>query len=432
MRSEADISGKGRKVLFLQGPHGPFFNRLAAALRRTGAQCLRVGFNRGDGFFWSGGGYVPYDGRPEDWPAACAELFDSHEITDLVIYGDTRPIHSCAVALARARGITVHVFEEGYLRPYWLTYERGGSNGHSRLMDLSVAQMRASLARPGAEQPKAPARWGDMREHMFYGAAYHLLVMVANRRYPHFQSHRDISLGQEFRLYLRRFLSVPLHRVERRLASLRVRLGGFPFHLVLLQLEHDASFRAHSDLPSMATFVDLCLDEFARGAPTHHHLVFKAHPLEDGRVPLPRLIREGAARRGLAARVHFIRGGKLAGLLRDAVSAVTVNSTAAQQALWRGLPVRIFGRAVYDKPELVSNQPLAEFFARPRAPDMAAYHDFRQFLLESSQIPGGFYSTAGRRRALRFLVDRMLDRRDPYDFLLNPSAAQVQHLRLVK
>ena len=28
-----------------------------------------------------------------------------------------------AIALARARGITVHVFEEGYLRPYWVTYD---------------------------------------------------------------------------------------------------------------------------------------------------------------------------------------------------------------------------------------------------------------------------------------------------------------------
>jgi capsular polysaccharide export protein len=71
--------------------------------------------------------------------------------------------------------------------------------------------------------------------------------------------------------------------------------------------------------------------------------------------------------------VHFVRGGKLAPLLDSASSAVTVNSTSAQQALWRGLPLKCFGAAVYDKPEFVSEQPLAEFFRSPKPPDSAAY-----------------------------------------------------------
>ncbi|WP_458339329.1 capsular polysaccharide export protein, LipB/KpsS family, partial [Bordetella pertussis] len=35
------------------------------------------------------------------------------------------------VALARASGVRVHVFEEGYFRPHWVTLERGGVNAHS-------------------------------------------------------------------------------------------------------------------------------------------------------------------------------------------------------------------------------------------------------------------------------------------------------------
>ena len=35
---------------------------------------------------------------------------------------------------------------------------------------------------------------------------------------------------------------MPLHRWERMLATFRIKHGGFPYHLVLLQLEHDASF----------------------------------------------------------------------------------------------------------------------------------------------------------------------------------------------
>lgn len=414
----------------LQGPHGPFFGLLADALRSAGATVWRVGFNRGDEFFWRGRkGYVPFLGRVEDWPAVCADMLATMRISDIILYGDTRPIHAQAVRLARDRGIRVHVFEEGYLRPYWATYERGGSNGHSRLMDMDVAPMRAALARSRVETPEAPAHWGDLRQHVFYGAAYHFFVMAMNRRYQNFVSHRGITVRQEFRLHLRRLLMMPMHRLERWISTRRVRYGGFPYHLVLLQLEHDASFRAHSPFASQTEFIELCLEGFAAGAPRHHHLVFKAHPLEDGRAPVRTKIRDAARRLGVADRVHFLRGGKLANLLGAARTVVTVNSTAAQQALWRGLPLKAFGRAVYSKPEFVSHLPIEAFFATCDRPDMAAYADYRQYLLETSQVPGGFYSARGRRILLRQVVDMVLSDLDPYDALAAGMAAPRQPLR---
>ncbi len=419
-----------RRILMLQGPHGPFFGQLADALRAAGHSVWRVGFNRGDQVFWRGRpGYVPFRGAPTDWPSVCSDLLVTMRITDIVLYGDTRPIHAQAVQVARARGVAVHVFEEGYLRPYWITYERGGSNGHSRLMDMSVADMRRALARSRIDPPEVPARWGELREHMFYGALYHFCVMAANGAYPGFHPHRGITVAGEFRLHLRRLLLLPWHAGERWLATRRVRKGGFPYHLVLMQLEHDASFQAHSTYASMTEFIAECLDGFARGAPRHHHLVFKAHPLEDGRAPLRQTIRTLARSLGIAERVHFLRGGKLAALLGAARSVVTVNSTAAQQALWRGLPLLALGRAVYSKPELASAMPVQDFFATPVRPDMTAYCDYRQYLVETSQVPGGFYSARGRRMALRQIVDMMLAPHDPYDALVAGTATSRQELR---
>jgi len=131
-------------------------------------------------------------------------------------------------------------------------------------------------------------------------------------------------------------------------------------------------------------------------------------------------------------RVHFVRGGKLAQLLNEARSAVTVNSTAGQQALWRGLPLRNFGAAVYAKPEFVSSQPLEDFFAAPERPDTRAYRDYRHFLLETSQVVGGFYSARGRRALLRQVVDLMLAPEDPYQALTLGKAAPRQQLQLVR
>ena len=420
------------RVLMLQGPHGLFFRQLGDLLRKAGAGVWRVGFNRGDEVFWRRPGYIPYRGPVEDWADTVEALYDEHGITDLILYGDARPVHAQAIVAAKERGITVHVFEEGYLRPYWATYERGGSNGHSRLMEMSVEDMRTALERSGMEQPKAPATWGDMREHIFYGALYHFLVLAANRPYRNFRSHRDISVGEEFRLYLKRLLLMPWHALERWIATWRIRNGGFPYHLVLMQLEHDASFRAHSDFGSMTDFLTLCLDSFALAAPRHHHIVFKAHPLEDERAAVAQTIRATAKRLDLSDRVHFVRGGKLARLLDAARSAVTVNSTAGQQVLWRGLPLKIFGRAVYGQPEFVSDQPLTEFFAAPSRPDSRAYRDYRQYLLETSQIPGGFYSARGRRQLLRQVTDMILSEDDPYDALVSGRAAPRQQLAAVE
>ena len=150
-------TGARRAFLFLQGPHGPFFAQLAAMLHAAGAECWRVGFNAGDRAFWGKPFYIAHTGKPEDWPDHLVQLLQRHAITDLVLYGDTRPIHALAVAEAQRRGITVHVFEEGYLRPWWVTYERGGSNGHSRLMGLSVAEMRRALAQVELDLIDAPA-----------------------------------------------------------------------------------------------------------------------------------------------------------------------------------------------------------------------------------------------------------------------------------
>jgi len=426
-------TGDNRRFLLLQGPHGWFFNRLAQGLRAAGAEVWRVGFNRGDQVFWRDKArYIPFTEPQPDWPERFRAIVAEHGISDLVLYGDMRPIHADAIPIARELGLTVHVFEEGYLRPYWVTYERDGANGNSRLMDLTLPEMRRALEKCDLELPDPPAHWGDMRQHIFYGAVYHFCVMALNRRYRNFRPHRDLSVVQEFKLYLKRLWLMPLHSLERRVATWRVRNGGFPYHLVLLQLEHDSSFRAHSPFKSQTEFLMQVFEGFAKGAPRHHHLVIKAHPLEDGRAPLRSTIRTLTREHGLGGRVHFLRGGKLARLLNHARSAVTVNSTAAQQVLWRGMPLRIFGRAVYDKPEFVSTQAIDAFFAKPTRPDARAYRDYRHFLLETSQVPGGYYSLGGRRQLMRHLVDLMLAPDDPYTALIRGDATPRQQLRMVR
>lgn len=419
--------------LFLQGPHGPFFHQLGRSLRSAGATTLRVGFNAGDSAFWPHRqSYLPFRGALSDWPDYLRRLVAKHAVTDIVLYGDTRPIHAIAVALAAELGLTVHVFEEGYLRPYWISYERGGANGHSPLINLPLSEILDADTQTKLEHPVPPSHWGDMRQHIFYGALYHWFVMFANQRYPNFRPHRSLPVSAEFSLYFKRLCLMPFHALRRWYATRRILSGHFPYHLVLLQLEHDSAFQMHGDFETQHSFVQHVIEGFAAGAPAHHHLVFKAHPLENGRAPLQADIRRTAKKYEVADRIQLVQGGKLAPLLDTARSAVTVNSTAGQQALWRGLPLRIFGACVYDKPGLVSRQPIAEFFANPLRPDRQSYAGFRAFLLATSQVPGGFYSSRGRKQLLRHVTDMMLDERDPYALTSAETEADRQQFRVVK
>lgn len=422
--SPADASRR-RAFLLLQGPHGPFFDRLGALLREAGADVWRCGFNAGDEHFWSDKAhFIRHEGSLTEWPAHLRTIVDTRGITDIVLYGDVRPIHATARQLAAERGLPVHVFEEGYLRPYWICYERQGSNGNSALMQISLASMRAALREQTAEVRRPPAHWGDMRHHKFYGAFYHFLLLVANRRYRAYTGHRAIPVSHEFCANLRRLVLSPVYRLQRSVQWRRLRLSGRPYSLVLMQLEHDSNFLGHSPFTKNAQFIDQVIDSFAASAPRHHHLIFKAHPLEDGRARNRQSILNAARRCGIADRVHYIRGGKLAEVMSLARSVVTVNSTGAQQALWRGIPVKALGRAVYDKPGLVSDQSLDAFFREPDAPDPQAYRTFRDYLLQTSQIPGGFYAARSRAHALRLVADMMLSPEDPYEAL---AAGRVMH-----
>lgn len=419
---EPDVPEPQRRFLFLQGPHGPFFARLAKALSKTGAQAIRVGFNAGDRMFWHDrASYLPFTGSAQDWPQTLRDLIRREKITDIVLYGDTRPRHARAIDIARQLGLAVHVFEEGYLRPYWVTYERGGSNGHSRLMQLDMDQIRGALESSGTQLAVPPDHWGEIYPHMVYGALYHWGVLFLNRRYRGFRRHRPQPLGEEALQYTRRLILRPWVAVQSSLTQRRIRRGGYPYHLALLQLDHDANFRKHSPFHSTPEFLARVIEGFANGAPAHHHLVIKAHPLETGRRPLHRIIRDLTVEHGLTGRVHYVRAGKLGALMDPARSVVTVNSTAGQQALWRSIPLRIFGEAVYGKPDFVSTQTIEAFFAHPHPPDHDAYRLFRRFLLETSQIPGGFYSRRGRRQLIRQVVDLMLHPDDPYDARFNKT-----------
>ena len=83
---------------------------------------------------------------------------------------------------------------------------------------------------------------------------YHLQILLNNRTYPNFQSHRADSVAQEFRTYLRRVLLHPLEIIKRYITTRRIIHSGQAYHLALLRSAHAANpdavliYKPHPDV----------------------------------------------------------------------------------------------------------------------------------------------------------------------------------------
>src|SRR5580765_7883109 len=118
-----------RTFLFLQGLASPFMYELALRLRASGHRALRINLSGADLAFWPEAA-INFRGRPSEWRSFVARRYHDQGVSDLVLFGDCRPHHREAIEVARALDITTHIFEEGYIRPNWITLEHAGTNGH--------------------------------------------------------------------------------------------------------------------------------------------------------------------------------------------------------------------------------------------------------------------------------------------------------------
>ena len=115
-----------RRLLMLQGPVGPFFRLLARHLRGQGVQVWKINLNGGDAVYFPGPNALAYRGKLEEWRAWLQDKLRELEIDSIALFGDCRVYHSMAIEAARDAGIPVFVFEEGYVRPDYVTVELNG------------------------------------------------------------------------------------------------------------------------------------------------------------------------------------------------------------------------------------------------------------------------------------------------------------------
>ncbi|MDB5974310.1 MAG: capsular biosynthesis protein [Nevskia sp.] len=394
-----------RNYLFLQGPIGTFFSRLAGRLQGQGHSVHRINLNGGDRIFWDLPGALDFRGTVEQWPEFLNEQLLRRGITDIVLFGDCRAPHQTATRLARRHGIRVHVFEEGYLRPNWVTLESGGVNRNS-LMPRDPEWFKSAADAVGHWDSGVPVLSSFVRRAA-EDVLYNLTTVLTAWRYPAYQTHKPWHPLIEYAAGAKRFPMKPWSK-RRKLALLQQILGSAqPYYLFPLQLDADSQIRFHSPFGRMAPAIKEVIDSFASSAPADTLLVITEHPLDTGLVELGRITREYAAAAGVAARVIYLQGGSPDELVKGSAGVVTVNSTMGILALTFGVPVVALGHAIYDMPGLTFQHGVDDFWSLGTSPDAAAFDAFRRVVASRTQVNGGFYSHMGLELAVAGSLARL-------------------------
>lgn len=403
MLRRSRAASAARSFLFLQSLPTRFFERLGAALAARGHAVHRINFNGGDRAFWRIGNAVDFRGRAEEWPRFLDDLVCSTGISDIILFGDCRPLHGAAIRVAERRRLLVHVVEEGYMRPDWITFEKGGVNGYSSLPKDPDWYREQARDLPEWERP--PNVPESFRRRAFEDVVYNFASAAAIWRFPYYRTHRPYYLTIEYAGWLRR---LALMRKSRRQAATAIEaLTGDPIYFFPLQLDCDYQMRVHSPFRATSLAIDYVLRSFARHAPSSARLVVKLHPMDSGLVDWAGMVGHVAAEHIVAERVTVLDGGELPKLLARVHGVVTVNSTVGGLALANRVPVIALGSAVYDIPGLTYQGDLDQFWTEAMPPDAQLFDAFRRVLATRCMIPGSFFNETGLKIAVDAAVRRL-------------------------
>jgi capsular polysaccharide export protein len=405
-----------RSFLFLQGVCSPFFARLADRLQVDGHQVFKIHFNAGDWVYWGGRPAWNYRGSLSELHLFLEDKYRTLGITDQILFGDCRPVHRPAVEQGKVCGVRTHVFEEGYFRPYWVTLEQEGVNGYS-LLPRNPDWFREVGARV-PEYGDGQSFQSSFSIRAAHDVIYHLAGMYNPVFFPRYRTHAPVNAAVEYYGYARRLPLLRFHQPrDNAFIGALVRTSD-PFFVLPLQLGGDAQIRDHSRFGDMTQAIECILESFARHAPGEAHLVIKNHPLDTGLVQYLKIIRGFSDRFGLTGRVHYLETGDLETLLRHARGTVTVNSTVGALALGLGCPTIALSDPIYNLPGLTFQGHLDVFWREGMRPDAELFHRFRNTVIHTTQINGGFYSRQGIALAVENCRHVLVSERSPLEELL--------------
>ena len=378
-----------KNILLLQGPVGFFFKKLDKIFRSKGANTYRIGLNAGDEFFSYKDNYTGYKGKPKDWESFMVSYLKDHRIDKVFLFGDCRFYQSVIVKVAMALHIEVFVFEEGYIRPHYITLEKDGVNEYSHISRRPEFYQKIKLIdlpTPKSVTPNPVYNWSIV-------IIYYFVARLLAFKYPYYRHHRNFSAMEEFFFGIRSLLRkvIYTHRDKKLLPVIENELSK-QYFFVPLQTYNDFQILQHSGYGSIEKFIIEVLESFAYQANEKDLLMFKHHPIDRGRKNYKKFILQQAEELSITKRIIIVHDLHLPTCLAHTKGTITINSTVGLSSILKGIPTITLGRAIYNIEGLTNKHlNLDEFWTKCTQPDQDFVLKFRQYIIETTQLNGNFF-----------------------------------------
>ncbi|ECQ6030561.1 capsule biosynthesis protein [Campylobacter coli] len=378
----------GKTVLLLQGPVGTFFHRLAIKMKKNEAKIFKLNFNGGDFLFYPSGKRCKCDEK--DLENFYENFFKEKKTDAIVMYNDCRLIHAKAIKVAKELGIGIWIFEEGYLRPYCITFEKDGVNANSSLpRDKNFYLSCNILTKESIKEIPGGFKFMAFSAFLYWLFSFLLAPFFNNKLH-----HRTL-FPFEFLFWFRSLYRKYLYKLTEKKLNQKIYSLEKKYFLAILQVYNDTQIKHHYK-KSIEEFIEETILSFANHARAKSYLVFKHHPMDRGYRNYSKLIDELCQKYHVEGRIFYVHDTYLPTLLKNALGCITINSTVGLSAILEGCPTKVCGNAFYNFEGLAYPKKLQFFWREAHAykPNPSLVINFKNYLLNTNQFNGNFYKNS--------------------------------------
>jgi len=377
-------------VLLLQGPKGFFFYKLGKYLKNVGKNVYKINFNGGDLITYPDfKSSYNFTDKIEKFKKFLENFIKEKNIDLVLFYGDYKHYHKVAINVCRDNQIDWYVFEEGYVRPHYITMEKYGVNGWSNL----PKEPQFYLDLPDYKIPEPKPNEFKYSKRAFDSFIHYLFLELLRWKFLYYKPYKNYFPYIPYLLnLLRGVIRKYFYKINQKhvYSLLREDLKK-KYFLVPLQVYNDSQILLHSRYSSIEEFISEVMSSFAKHASKKHYLVFKHHPVARGFVCYKKFIRLVAKDLGIEEKVFYVHDLHLPTLIKNSLGVIVINSTVGLQSLYHDIPVKTMGMAIYDLPGLTYQGSLDDFWKNPGKINKELYKKFVSFVIKTTQLNGSFW-----------------------------------------
>lgn len=396
-----------KNILLLQGFVGTFFTIFARFLSKNGCDVFKINFHWGEHVFFHGKNTALYNGGLNVWAQYITNFIKEKNIQQIFLVGAHKVYHEIAIQIAKDFDVDVYVFDEGYIRPNFITLEKDGVNSETNLSkDPEIYLKSDNYAMPCQSTVKINlfkyvcVQWW----HYFL---YTWLLFFYKFYNPDYIHHIYAVEHKGDNFFKSIFNFIRLSYVTVQMTCIRpfylkffnnawVKSHSQKFYIVALQINTDSAISKHSDVhKSVPQFLDEVLASFAKHAPSDTFLLIKHHPHDLGIHNYRKQIIQMAIKCGIESRIRYIYAAHLPTCFDNAKGCIVINSTLGLSALTQNVPTYATSRlAIYNMKGLTNQCSLDEFWQNLEKPSQKLLSKFLNYLIHHTQLLGRTHGVA--------------------------------------